>query len=71
MCHSVSSIGRVFFLDLENGSKGGQEAGFEAAANACIAQGAQVASGADLHHAVLECAFSACSRGWLSGPGVG
>lgn len=67
----VSSIGRVFFLDLENGSKGGQEAGFEAAANACIAQGALVASGADLHHAVLECAFSACSRGWLSGPGIG
>ncbi|KAA0710373.1 Sushi domain-containing protein 5 [Triplophysa tibetana] len=67
----VSSLGRVFFLDLEHGSKGGQEAGFEAAANACIAQGAQVASGADLHQAVSECAFSVCSRGWLSGPVIG
>nr|XP_055075666.1 uncharacterized protein susd5 [Misgurnus anguillicaudatus] len=63
--------GGVFLLDLENGSKGGHETGFEAATNACMAQGAQVASKEDLHHAVLECAFSACSRGWLSGPSIG
>lgn len=71
MCLPVSSLGRVFLLDLENGSKGGHEVGFEAATNACMAQGAQVASKVDLHHAVLECAFSACSRGWLSGPSIG
>ncbi|XP_051949202.1 sushi domain-containing protein 5-like [Xyrauchen texanus] len=67
----VSSVGRVFLLELQSASKGGQDAGFEAATNACIAQGARVASGADLHHAVLECALSACSRGWLSGPSIG
>ncbi|XP_051527366.1 sushi domain-containing protein 5 isoform X2 [Myxocyprinus asiaticus] len=67
----VSSLGRVFLLELQSASKGGQDAGFEAATNACIAQGARVASGADLHHAVLECALSACSRGWLSGPSIG
>ncbi|XP_067282672.1 sushi domain-containing protein 5 [Pseudorasbora parva] len=67
----VSPLGRVFLLELESFSKAGQEEGFEAATHACITQGARVASGADLHHAVLECAFSACSRGWLSGPSVG
>ncbi|XP_056335055.1 sushi domain-containing protein 5 [Danio aesculapii] len=67
----VSPLGRVFLLELESFSKGGQEDGFEAATQACMAQGARVASGADLHHAVLECAFSACSRAWLSGPSVG
>uniref|UniRef100_A0A671QT47 Sushi domain-containing protein 5-like n=1 Tax=Sinocyclocheilus anshuiensis TaxID=1608454 RepID=A0A671QT47_9TELE len=67
----VSPLGRVFLLELESFPKGGQEKGFEAATHACMAQGAQVASGAHLHHAVLECAFSACSRGWLSGPSVG
>ncbi|XP_059412336.1 sushi domain-containing protein 5 isoform X1 [Carassius carassius] len=67
----VSPLGHVFLLELESFPKGGQEKGFEAATHACMAQGAQVASRADLHHAVLECAFSACSRGWLSGPSVG
>lgn len=67
----VSPLGRVFLLELESFSEAGQEEGFEAATRACIAHGARVASGADLQHAVLECAFSACSRGWLSGPSVG
>ncbi|XP_026087429.1 sushi domain-containing protein 5-like [Carassius auratus] len=67
----VSPLGRVFLLELESFSKGGQEKGFEAATHACVAQGARVASRADLHHAVLECAFSVCSRGWLSGPSIG
>ncbi|XP_016136377.1 sushi domain-containing protein 5-like [Sinocyclocheilus grahami] len=67
----VSPLGRVFLLELESFSKGVQEKGFEAATHACMAQGARVASRADLHHAVLECAFSACSRGWLSGPSIG
>uniref|UniRef100_A0A9J7YFT8 Sushi domain containing 5 n=1 Tax=Cyprinus carpio carpio TaxID=630221 RepID=A0A9J7YFT8_CYPCA len=67
----VSPLGRVFLLELESFSKDGQEKGFEAATHACMAQGARVASRADLHHAVLECAFSACSRGWLSGPSIG
>ncbi|XP_059365552.1 sushi domain-containing protein 5-like [Carassius carassius] len=67
----VSPLGRVFLLELESFSKGGQEKGFEAATHACVAQGARVASRADLHHAVLECAFSACTHGWLSGPSIG
>ncbi|TRY89519.1 hypothetical protein DNTS_004442, partial [Danionella cerebrum] len=67
----VSPLGRVFLLDLENYSKAGPKDGFEAAEQACLDQGARVASGADLHHAVLECAFSSCSRGWLSGPSIG
>ncbi|KAK7125099.1 hypothetical protein R3I94_019219 [Phoxinus phoxinus] len=58
-------------MELESFSRAGQEDGFEAATHACIAHGARVASGADLQHAVLDCAFSACSRGWLSGPSVG
>ncbi|XP_036421400.1 uncharacterized protein susd5 [Colossoma macropomum] len=59
--------GRVFLLELRNGS----DASFEAASHACEVQGARVASGMELHHAVVECAFSACTRGWLTGPSIG
>ncbi|XP_066531584.1 uncharacterized protein susd5 [Hoplias malabaricus] len=62
-----SAKGRVFLLDLRNGS----DAGFEAASRACEIQEARVASGTELHHAVLECAFSACAHGWLTGPSIG
>ncbi|KAI4871845.1 hypothetical protein NFI96_016409 [Prochilodus magdalenae] len=59
--------GRVFLLELRNGS----DAGFEAASRSCEVHGARVASGMELRHSVLECAFSACARGWLTGPNVG
>lgn len=60
-------LGRVLLLDLRNGSS----IGFEAASGACEAQGTRMASAMDLRHAVVECAFSACARGWLTGPSIG
>ncbi|KAB5530911.1 hypothetical protein PHYPO_G00134800 [Pangasianodon hypophthalmus] len=59
--------GRVFLLELRNGS----DIGFEAASSACGDQGARMASAMELRHAVVECAFSACARGWLTGPSIG
>ncbi|XP_053349158.1 sushi domain-containing protein 5 [Clarias gariepinus] len=59
--------GRVFLLELRNGS----DIGFHAASRACEDQGARMASAMELRHAVVECAFSACARGWLTGPSIG
>ncbi|XP_026881920.2 sushi domain-containing protein 5 [Electrophorus electricus] len=59
--------GRVFLLEPRPGS----HAGFLAALDACAAQGARVASRSELRHAVVECSFSACARGWLTGPSIG
>ncbi|KAK3511683.1 hypothetical protein QTP70_014544, partial [Hemibagrus guttatus] len=58
---------RVFLLELRNGS----DIGFEAASSACGDQGARMASAMELRHAVVECSFSACARGWLTGPSIG
>ncbi|KAI5621543.1 sushi domain-containing protein 5 [Silurus asotus] len=58
--------GRVFLQELRNGSDG-----FEAASSSCGHQGARMASAMELRHAVVECSFSACARGWLSGPSIG
>ncbi|XP_076865003.1 uncharacterized protein susd5 [Brachyhypopomus gauderio] len=63
----ASADGRVFLLEARPGS----HAGFQAASDACAAQGARVASRSELRHAVVECAFSACARGWLGGPSIG
>ncbi|KAK2836483.1 hypothetical protein Q7C36_014352 [Tachysurus vachellii] len=62
-----SIAGRVFLLDLKNGS----DIGFEAASSVCGHHGARMASAMELRHAVVECSFSACARGWLSGPSIG
>uniref|UniRef100_A0A8B9KJM1 Sushi domain containing 5 n=1 Tax=Astyanax mexicanus TaxID=7994 RepID=A0A8B9KJM1_ASTMX len=59
--------GRVFLLELRNGSNGG----YEEASQACEAQDARLASGMELRHAVVECSFSACTQGWLTGPSIG
>uniref|UniRef100_W5LMV1 Sushi domain containing 5 n=1 Tax=Astyanax mexicanus TaxID=7994 RepID=W5LMV1_ASTMX len=52
---------------LRNGSNGG----YEEASQACEAQDARLASGMELRHAVVECSFSACTQGWLTGPSIG
>ncbi|XP_063042210.1 sushi domain-containing protein 5 [Engraulis encrasicolus] len=59
--------GRVFLLEMQNVSK----SGYEGARQACVAHNARLASTADLWHAILECSFSACTRGWMDGATVG
>ncbi|XP_010733154.2 sushi domain-containing protein 5 [Larimichthys crocea] len=64
----VNGDGRVFVLDLRN-SSGLQ--GFRDAERACASRHARLASSAELRHAVVECFFSQCTRGWLYGGTVG
>uniref|UniRef100_A0A667XBV8 Sushi domain containing 5 n=1 Tax=Myripristis murdjan TaxID=586833 RepID=A0A667XBV8_9TELE len=60
--------GRLFLLDLRNSS---DLQSFRDAERACATQHARLASAEELHHAVVECSFSACTRGWLYGGTVG
>ncbi|XP_035537597.1 sushi domain-containing protein 5 [Morone saxatilis] len=64
----VNADGRVFVLDLRN-SSGLQ--GFRDAERACASRHARLASSEELRHAVAECFFSPCTRGWLYGGAVG
>ncbi|KAM8840176.1 uncharacterized protein susd5 [Spinachia spinachia] len=64
----VNTDGRVFVLDLRN-SSGLQ--GLRDAEGACASRQARLASAQELHHAVVECFFSPCTRGWLYGGTVG
>uniref|UniRef100_UPI0037E8D7AA protein starmaker n=1 Tax=Semicossyphus pulcher TaxID=241346 RepID=UPI0037E8D7AA len=64
----VKADGRVFVLNLRN-SSGLQ--GFRDAERACASQQSRLASAQELHHAVVECFFSPCTRGWLYGGAVG
>lgn len=68
--HSLLPLfsGRVFVLDLRN-SSGLQ--GFRDAERACATRHARLASAQELQHAVVECFFSSCTRGWLYGGTVG
>uniref|UniRef100_A0A8C6PCU3 Sushi domain containing 5 n=1 Tax=Nothobranchius furzeri TaxID=105023 RepID=A0A8C6PCU3_NOTFU len=59
---------RVFVLDQRNLS--GLQ-GFRDAQQACSSQHARLAAVEELHHAVAECFFSECTRGWLHGGAVG
>lgn len=64
----VTADGRVFVVNLRNSS--GLE-GFRDAERACAFQQSRLASAQELHHAVVECFFSPCTRGWLYGGSVG
>ncbi|XP_031645132.1 sushi domain-containing protein 5 [Oncorhynchus kisutch] len=67
-CKGVLSPGRVFLLDQRNTSDSG---GLAEAEHACAVHDARLASAEELRHAVVECSFSACTRGWLDGGFVG
>lgn len=62
-----SLLGRVFVLEMQNVS----ETGYEWARQACATHNARLASASDLWHAILECSFSVCTRGWIDGATVG
>lgn len=64
----VNADGRVFVLNLRNSSS---LLGFRDAEGACASRNARLASAEELHHAVVECFFSPCTRGWLYGGTVG
>ncbi|GLD71822.1 sushi domain-containing protein 5 [Lates japonicus] len=64
----IAPVRRVFVLDLRN-SSGPQ--GFRDAERACASRHARLASAEELRHAVVECFFSPCTRGWLYGGTVG
>ncbi|KAJ8334824.1 hypothetical protein SKAU_G00404630 [Synaphobranchus kaupii] len=65
---SVHADGRVFLLESGNVTDWGSE---RTAQGTCSSQGARLASADELRHAVTECSFAACARGWLAGPSVG
>ncbi|XP_056876543.1 sushi domain-containing protein 5 [Takifugu flavidus] len=71
-CLAVASVvnadGRLFVLNLENSTG---LMGFREAERACASLPARLASSAELRHAVVECFFSTCTRGWLYGGTVG
>uniref|UniRef100_A0A8C8CBN6 Sushi domain containing 5 n=1 Tax=Oncorhynchus tshawytscha TaxID=74940 RepID=A0A8C8CBN6_ONCTS len=67
-CKGVLSPGRVFLLDQRNKSDSG---GLAEAEHACASHDARLASAEELRHAVVECSFSPCTRGWLDGGSVG
>ncbi|XP_078810743.1 uncharacterized protein susd5 isoform X2 [Oryzias latipes] len=58
----------VFVLDLRNSSG---FKGFSVAEKACASKSARLASLDELLHAVVQCFFSECTRGWLHGGTVG
>ncbi|KAM3596145.1 uncharacterized protein V6R79_009129 [Siganus canaliculatus] len=72
LCLLLASVtnadGRVFVLDLKNSSG---LLSFRDAERACASRHARLASPAELRHAVVECFFSTCTRGWLYGGTVG
>ncbi|XP_061520287.1 sarcoplasmic reticulum histidine-rich calcium-binding protein [Phycodurus eques] len=71
-CLLVASVadadGRVFAVEVGNSSS---SSGFRDAEWACASRRARLASASELRHAVMECFFSACTRGWLHGGSVG
>ncbi|XP_061682092.1 sushi domain-containing protein 5 [Syngnathoides biaculeatus] len=64
----VNADGRVFVAEFGNSSSG---SGSGDAERACASRRARLASASELRHAVVECFFSACTRGWLHGGTLG
>ncbi|MGH0122713.1 UNVERIFIED_CONTAM: hypothetical protein FKN15_006805 [Acipenser sinensis] len=63
-----SSAGKVFMLESRNGS---QRMDLATAQGACESQGARLAMPEELRRAVIECSFTACTRGWLADTNLG
>ncbi|XP_051926879.1 midasin [Hippocampus zosterae] len=72
VCLLVASVvhadGRVFVVELGNLSSSSTLRDGE---GACASRQARLASASELRHAVMECFFSSCTRGWLSGGSLG
>ncbi|KAK1172305.1 sushi domain-containing protein 5-like [Acipenser oxyrinchus oxyrinchus] len=64
----VQADGKVFMLESRNGSQGMDLA---TAQGACESQGARLAMPDELRRAVIECSFTACTRGWLADTNLG
>ncbi|XP_057684104.1 sushi domain-containing protein 5 isoform X2 [Corythoichthys intestinalis] len=64
----VNADGRVFVVELGNSSS---SSSFRDAEWACASRQARLASASELRHAVMECFFSLCTRGWLHGGSIG
>ncbi|XP_030003256.1 sushi domain-containing protein 5 [Sphaeramia orbicularis] len=64
----VNADGQLFVLDQRNSSG---LLGFQDAERACASRHARLASAEELRHAVVDCFFSPCTRGWLYGGEVG
>ncbi|XP_049606065.1 sushi domain-containing protein 5 [Syngnathus scovelli] len=64
----VNANGRVFVVELGNASS---SSSFSDAERACASRRARLASTSELRHAVMECFFSSCTRGWLYGGSLG
>ncbi|KAK6491682.1 sushi domain-containing protein 5-like [Huso huso] len=64
----VQADGKVFMLESRNGSQGMDLA---TAQGACESQGARLAMPEELRRAVIECSFTACTRGWLADTNLG
>uniref|UniRef100_A0A3P9MMG3 Sushi domain containing 5 n=1 Tax=Oryzias latipes TaxID=8090 RepID=A0A3P9MMG3_ORYLA len=65
---ALENILTMFVLDLRNSSG---FKGFSVAEKACASKSARLASLDELLHAVVQCFFSECTRGWLHGGTVG
>ncbi|XP_077362562.1 uncharacterized protein susd5 isoform X1 [Festucalex cinctus] len=64
----VHADGRVFVVELGNSSS---SSSFREAEQTCASRQARLASASELRHAVMECFFSLCTRGWLYGGSLG
>ncbi|MGH0164333.1 UNVERIFIED_CONTAM: hypothetical protein FKN15_001982 [Acipenser sinensis] len=64
----VGSAWKVFMLESRNGS---QRMDLATAQGACESQGARLAMPEELRRAVIECSFTACTRGWLADTNLG
>ncbi|XP_043921642.1 sushi domain-containing protein 5 [Protopterus annectens] len=64
----IETTGKIFIIQSKNGSQG---LDLITARSMCAARGARLATAEELRHAVDECSFSTCSRGWLADSSIG